>query len=39
MVAQGKVSTWIILKTTDFGINFPNRLILISKGTHHCGEL
>jgi hypothetical protein len=39
MMTQGNVSTWTILKTTDFGTNFPNRLILISKGTHNCGEL
>jgi hypothetical protein len=39
MVAQEKVSTWLILKTIDFRGNFPNRIILILKGTHNCGEL
>jgi hypothetical protein len=37
-VAQGKVSTWIILKTTDFGEKFRNRLILTSQGTHNIDE-
>jgi hypothetical protein len=37
-VAQEKVSTWIILKTTDFGEKFRNRLILTSQGTHNIDE-